>query len=274
MINIETVKKGAELVSVKINDVEKMHDGESFWNRHSPVLFPIVGKLKEGKTTIDGNEYFMGQHGFARDMEFEEIGEHSYVLKSNEETLKKFPFNFEFYIGYEVIGNTVITKYKVVNKDDKPMIFGLGGHPAFACEYASGKYRLEFENIESDVEVYQLEDGLVKLEPEKTTKFIRENRIFLDNQTFKNDAIILKNLSSDKVYLKTESRTILAFEFKDFPYLGIWSKPDAPFICIEPWFNTADKVDSNGIFEEKEDIIELKPNQEFKAEYSVEFFVK
>ena len=116
MINIETVKKGAELVSVKINDVEKMHDGESFWNRHSPVLFPIVGKLKEGKTTIDGNEYFMGQHGFARDMEFEEIGEHSYVLKSNEETLKKFPFNFEFYIGYEVIGNTVITKYKVVNK--------------------------------------------------------------------------------------------------------------------------------------------------------------
>ena len=138
MIKIQTVKKGAELVSIKMNDIEKMHDGESFWNRHSPVLFPIVGKLKDGKTTIMGNEYFMGQHGFARDMEFEEIGEHQYVLKANDETLSKFPFRFELYISYEVEGNKVITKYKVVNKDDKTMCFGLGGHPAFACEYSSG----------------------------------------------------------------------------------------------------------------------------------------
>ena len=82
----------------------------------------------------------------------------------------------------------------------------------------------------------------------------------------------MKNLNSSKVYLKTETKTILAFEFKEFPYLAFWSKPDAPFICIEPWFNTADKVNSNGIFEEKEDLIELMPNQEFTAEYSVEFF--
>ena len=91
MLEIETSKKGAELISVKLNGFEKMHDGESFWNRHSPVLFPIVGKLKDGKTSIEGKTYEMGQHGFARDMEFEEIGEHSYVLKSNEETKKKFP---------------------------------------------------------------------------------------------------------------------------------------------------------------------------------------
>ena len=272
MIKIQTVKEGAELVSIKMNDIEKMHDGESFWNRHSPVLFPIVGKLKDGKTTIMGNEYFMGQHGFARDMEFEEIGEHQYVLKANDETLSKFPFRFELYISYEVEGNKVITKYKVVNKDDKTMYFGLGGHPAFACEYSSGKYRLEFEDIETDVEIYQLEDGLVKLEPEKTNKFIRENRVFLDNHVFQKDAVIMKNLNSSKVYLKTETKTILAFEFKEFPYLAFWSKPDAPFVCIEPWFNTADKVNSNGIFEEKEDLIEIEPNQEFTAEYSVEFF--
>ena len=94
MVSIQTVKKGAELVSIKFNDIEKMHDGATHWNRHSPVLFPIVGKLKDGKTSILGNEYYMGQHGFARDMEFEEIGEHSYVLRSNEETLSKFPFKF------------------------------------------------------------------------------------------------------------------------------------------------------------------------------------
>ena len=90
------------------------------------------------------------------------------------------------------------------------MYFGLGGHPAYACEYSSGKYRLEFEDIETEVEIYQLEDGLVKLEPEKTNKFIRENRIFLDNHVFQKDAVILKNLNSSKVYLKTETKTIVS----------------------------------------------------------------
>ena len=93
-----------------------------------------------------------------------------------------------------------------MNKDDKNMIFGLGGHPAFACEYASGKYRIDFQDVESDIEVYQLEDGLVKLEPEKTKKYIKENRIFLDNHTFQKDAVIMKNIKSDRVYLKTESK--------------------------------------------------------------------
>lgn len=272
MLEIKTSKKGAELISVKLKGFEKMHDGESFWNRHSPVLFPIVGKLKDGKTSIEGKIYEMGQHGFARDMEFEEIGENSYVLKSNEETKKKYPFDFELYISYNVSGDKLTTKYKVVNKSDRQMIFGLGGHPAYRCEYATGKYRLEFDDVEDEIEIYQLENGLLKNSPEKLNKFIRENRIFLDNKTFEKDAIIMKNIKSRKVYLKTESKTVLSFEFKKFPYLAIWSKPDAPFICIEPWFNTADKVDSNGIFEEKEDLIELNPNQKFEAEYTVNFF--
>ena len=272
MLKIKTVKKGAELVSVKANDIEKMHDGENFWNRHSPVLFPIVGKLKDGKTIIEGNEYQMGQHGFARDMEFEEIGENSYVLKSNEETKVKYPYDFELYISHNVQKNKVITKYKVVNKDSKTMYFGLGGHPAYACEYTSGKYRLEFEDIEDRLEIYQLEDGLLKKNPEKLTKFFRENRIFLDKKTFEKDALIIKNINSSKIYLKTETKTILAFEFKGFPYLGVWSKPGASFVCIEPWQNHTDDVDASGNFEDKENILKLEPNEEFDAEYSVEFF--
>lgn len=272
MLEIKTVKKGAELISAKFEGVEKIHDGVNFWNRHSPVLFPIVGKLKDGKTQIDGKTYEMGQHGFARDMEFEEIGENSYVLKSNEETLKKFPFKFELYISYETTKNKITTKYKVINKDEKNMIFGLGGHPAFICDYSSGKYRIEFENEEENIEFYQLENGLLKTKPENKRKFLRENRIFLDKRTFENDAIIMKNFSSDDVYLKTETKTILDFHFKNFQYLAIWSKPGASFVCIEPWFNTADKANSNGIFEEKEDLIELKPNQKFEASWSVKFF--
>lgn len=272
MVEIKTISKGAELISAKLNGFEKMHDGESFWNRHAPVLFPIVGKLKDGKTIIENKEFNMGQHGFARDMEFEQLGEHSYVLKSNEETLKRYPYNFELYISYEVNKNEITTKYKIINKDSKTMFFGLGGHPAYSCDYSSGKYRLEFEKVEEDLEIYQLNAGLVKLTPEKKEKYFKENRIFLDKNTFENDALILKNLKSRTVYLKAETRTVLAFHFDKFPYLGIWSKPEAPFICIEPWFNTADKVNSNGIFNQKEDIIQIKPEEIFEAEYSVEFF--
>ena len=272
MIKIKTVSKGAELISIEKDGFERMHDGQKDWNRHSPVLFPIVGKLKDNKTMIHGKEYEMSQHGFARDMEFEEIAENSYVLKYNEETLKKYPFKFELYISYQVNQNSVTTKYRVVNKDDQMIYFGLGGHPAFNCDYSSGKYRLEFEDIEDDIEVYQLENGLVKDAPEKKSRFIKENRIFLNNKTFENDAIIIKNIKSRVVYLKTETKTVLSFMFKDFPYLGVWSKLGAHFICIEPWFNTADKVSSNGIYEEKEDLIELKQGQEFLAEYTVKFF--
>lgn len=272
MIEIKTINKGAELISIKYNDIEMMHDGESFWNRHAPVLFPIVGKLKDGKSIIDGKVCEMGQHGFARDMDFETIGENSYVLKFNEETLKKYPYKFELYISYEIIENKVVTRYKVINKDTKEIIFGLGGHPAYKCDYSDGEHYLEFEESENDLEIYQLENGLRKLEPENKTKFFKDNKILLNKNTFEDDALILKDLKSRKVYLKNNNGTRLAFEYKGFSYLGIWSKPGAPFVCIEPWFNTTDKVNSTGIFEEKEDIIKLDLNEKFEAEYSVEFF--
>lgn len=273
MIEIKTVKKGAELVSIKKNGFERIHDGLTSWNRHSPVLFPIVGKLKDGKTKILDNVYEMGQHGFARDMDFEQIEENSYVLKYNNETLKKYPYKFELYISYEILEeDTLSVKYKVKNVDDKQIEFGLGGHPAFVCDYTSGKYRLEFESDENEVEFYQLENGLVKDKPELPQKFLKENRIFLDRTIFENDAIIMKKLKSDVVYLKTESKTILSFNFKDFPYLAIWSKPDASFLCIEPWFNTADKISSNGIFSDKEDLIKINPNETFEAKYEIKFF--
>ncbi len=272
MIEIKTVKKGAELVSIKFNGFEKMYDRQDFWNRHSSVLFPIVGKLKNEKTIINGQTYEIGQHGFAKDMEFEEIGENSYLLKSNEETLKRFPFKFELYISYEIKKHEVLTKYKVINKDEKIMMFGLGGHMSFLCDYSSGKYRLEFEEIEDEIEFYQLENELLKTKSENSKKFLKENRIFLDTKTFENDVIIMKNLKSDKVYLKTETKTIFSFSFKDFPYLAIGSKLDEPFICISPCFNTADTIESNGRFEEKANLIELKPNKEFETEYIIKFF--
>ncbi len=271
MLEIKTTKKGAELTSVLFNREEKLHNGQAFWNRHSPVLFPIVGKLKNGKTQIDGKIYEMGQHGFARDMDFEKLLDNSYVLKSNNETLGKFPFKFELYVSYEINENTVTTKYKICNKDSKNMYFGLGGHPAFKCDYSNNDCYIEFEEKEENIEFYRLSDGLLNLQKLDADLFMKDNKIFLYKDIFKSDALIMKNIKSDKVILKENNVEKLEFEFKDFKYLAIWSKENAPFICIEPWQNTADTIDSNGNFEEKSDIIILKPNEEFVCEYSFKF---
>lgn len=270
MIEVKTKNDGAELTSIKYNDIEKLHDGINDWNRHAPVLFPIVGQLKNGEAIIENASYKMKQHGFARDSVFEEIGENSYLLKYNEETLEKYPYKFELYISYKTTDNTVTTEYKVKNIDDKKIYFGLGGHPAFKCNYRNAK--LVFEQSEEEAQIYQLNNGLLKLEPENTSNFVNGNEITLDANIFDNDAIIMKDLKSNKVTLIENEKAILEFDFTDFPYLAIWSKPGANFVCIEPWFNTTDKVDSNSIFKDKENILSLEPNQEFTCSYTVKFF--
>ena len=274
-LQISSKKEGAELTSIKFNDKEMLHQGKEYWNRHAPILFPIVGQIKNGETIINGEVYKMGQHGFARDMEFEEIEKlentHKYLLKSNQETLERFPFKFELYVTYEVNENEVITQYTVINKDGKEMLFGLGGHPAFICDYSSENYEIEFEKEEDNIEFLQLENGLISKEVGKNV--LKQNKIQLLKNTFDNDAIIMKNIHSNKVILKDNKNNvdILEFEFTGFPYLALWSKKGAPFVCIEPWFNTADKIDSNGKFEDKENILKLKPNEKFECQYKVKF---
>ncbi len=269
MIEIKTKPQGAELESIKLDGVEKLHDGLKDWKRHAPVLFPIVGQVKDGKTIIDGKECTLSQHGFARDMEFEQIGTNSYALKYNEETLEKYPYKFELDIFYEINENSVTTNYIVKNLDDKEIVFGLGGHPAFVCDYPNAE--LEFETLEDELEIYQLENGLVKTQKEETSQFTDGKKIVLNENFFDNDAVIMKKLKSNKVVLKENGKKILTFDFTDFPILAIWSKKGANFLCIEPWFNTADRVDSDGIYDHKENLIYLAPGKDFKAKYTVEF---
>ena len=282
MIKIESKKEGGELTSIKKDGKEYLHDGKEFWNRHAPILFPIVGMLKDNKTSILGNTYEMKQHGFARDMKFEEVfkseDEVKYCLKYNEETLKKYPFKFELNITYKIdnLENSISTIYEVKNLDDKEIIFGLVAHPAFKCDYSSENYYLKFEEEHEDenIKIEQLTDGLINNKEIDTKNFIKNNIIELKKDIFDKDAIIMTNIKSNKLKLinKKEDKEILEFDFTGFPYLAIWSKKGAPFVCIEPWFNTADKIDSNGIFEEKEDLIELKPGKIFKSEYKVKLF--
>ena len=283
-----TSRLGAELISYKLDGIEKIHQGQDcidengrvYWKRHFPVLFPIVGKLKQNKTIINGRTYEMGQHGFARDMEFEPVTKldnfHSYVLKSNPSTFVKYPFDFSLYVTYRTDENKLTTMYKVVNEGDNNMTFGIGGHPAFKIDQRdlySDEYYLEFEEDENKIHFLYLVDGLIG------TEYARNimqdlRRIPINQDSFKNDAIIMKGLTSHRVSLKkkTGNKTLLTMDFEGFPYLAVWSKPGAPFICLEPWYTTADAIKSTGIFTQKTDMLTLAPRKEVECKYTVEFF--
>ena len=283
-----TSKMGGELVSFKLNGEERIHqgadaldeNGKVFWKRHAPVLFPVVGKLKKNQTIISGRIYEMPQHGFARDFEFEPITKldnfHSYVLKSNQITKNRYPFDFELYTTYRLDENKLTTIYKVINTGDGTLPFGIGGHPAFKIdvdELKKGNYYLEFEEDEDKIHFLYLVDGLVGTEYARS-RMADKRTINIDSNTFNNDALIMKGITSHKISLKNRNgnKTLLTMDFTGFPYLAIWSKPNAPFICIEPWYSTADNVKSTGVFIQKQDIIALKPHETFECKYTVEFF--
>lgn len=284
-LEIITTPSGAEFTSIKYHGEEFLHQGEKvldsngkvYWKRRAPILFPIVGSLKNNTTIINGEKFEMLQHGFARDMKFDMLKiserEHIYVLKYNQETLKMYPFKFELYVSYLIDNNKLIVKYKVKNLDDKTMFFGIGGHPAFAINLKENKYRLEFDEKEENAKFYQLDNGLISYKNNYINKSIMSNdkSISIGKDTFTHDAIIMGNLKSKKIRLIENNNTRLVLDFTGFKYLGIWSKKNAPFICIEPWYTTADYTDSNSIFEEKKDNIKLEENEEFECSYSITF---
>ena len=283
-----TTNFGGELISFKLEGIEKIHQGEEardengkvYWKRHAPVLFPIVGKLKRNQTIINGRTFEIMQHGFARDMQYEPVTKldnfHSYVLRSNKYTMARYPYEFELYNTYRQEENKLIFIYKVINTGKSNMPFGLGAHPAFKIDQDDlirGNYYLEFEEEETRAHFLYLIDGLVGTEYAKN-KLERNKIITLDEHTFDNDAIIVKGIQNKKISLKNRRthKKILTMDFTDWPYLGIWSKPGAPFICLEPWMSTADRINSTNIFVKKPDMLVLAPGEEYENKFSVEFF--
>ena len=277
MLKIKVNNLGAELTSIEFNGKEKLHNGKTFWDRQAPILFPTVGRLRDNKTIIEEKEYEIPQHGFAKDMNFETIEKNGikeiYELKSNKETLKKYPFEFILNVEYEILEDTLKTKIKVVNTDKKKMVFGLGGHPGFKLDMPQEEYYFELETEEPKVEFMEVEGNYISNKPAKN--ILKENKIIeITKESFLNDAIMMKKLKSNKITLKQkkDKKTILEFNFKDFPILAIWSLPNAPYICLEPWFNYADRVKETGYFKDKEGIITLNSKEEFNCEFSVKFF--
>lgn len=264
--------KGAELTSLKHSNHEYIWEGNpEFWGKHSPILFPIVGTLKNNTYTLNDNQYTMSRHGFARDNHFN-IKDHNsrsviFAFTANDDTKKQFPFDFELELKYELHDKKLSLNYTVINKGNVPMPFSLGAHPAFALPGNFEAYSLQFNKTEMLISS-QLENNLIS---DTTVTVPSENgNLKLSYDLFKNDALIFKSLQSDSIEIKKDGKTFLKVDFTDFPHLGIWTKQDAPFICIEPWQGYSDTQDADGNFMNKEGIITLQQGEEFNAQFSIE----
>lgn len=264
---------GAELFSLKDNqNQEYIWEGNPvFWGKHSPVLFPIVGTLKNNTYTINGKEYQLPRHGFARDMEFQLIDKTgnsaTFSLQSNSETLKKYPFDFELQLIYTLNETTLDIAYKVINKSETKIPFSIGAHPAIALPENFENYSFKFEK-EEDLKYSLLENDLISNKTESLQTI--ENLVPLNYKLFENDALVFKTLESNSLTILENSKPYIKVDFADFPSLGIWTKDKAPFVCIEPWFGYSDTAENSGDLFEKEGILILDAKQTFNSKFSIQ----
>lgn len=273
--------KGAELQSLKSqsSDTDYMWSGDKdFWGKHSPVLFPIVGGLKENKYKIKQQEYTLSRHGFARDLAFSvnqlSPTELEFSLNSSEETLKVYPFEFVFEINYKLVGPTLYCTYKVSNPSNESMLFSVGGHPAFATpvkdELKYDDYYLKFNN-DTELEYHKISNDMILDETVKIP--LNNSTLPLTHELFYEDALVFKTLKSDRIsLLNNKNNSGLHFAFKDFPFFGIWAAKDADFVCLEPWCGIADGINHNQDFTTKEGIIKLEGHQKWSRSWSAECF--
>lgn len=279
-LTVRVDRHGAEIVSVRDpQDIEFIWQADpAVWKRHAPILFPIVGRLHNDRLRIGDREYTMTQHGFARDSVFDLVdrGECGLALELRDSpaTRETFPFAFALRVEYRLDGNRLGVAYTVTNPADNALHFSIGAHPAFACPIGCdggefSDYVLAFNRRETATR-WRLEDGLVA---ETEERFLDDQDVLgLSEDLFAADALVFKGLSSDTIRLESpRSPHRVTMECPGFPYLGIWSKPGAPFVCIEPWHGIADAQGFDGPFEEKEGVIGLDPKVSFRIGYTLIF---
>lgn len=280
---VKVLNKGAELSSIrsKKDGIEYIWQADSkFWSRYAPILFPIVGKLKNDQYHLEGKTYHMTQHGFARDREFLVTNDSSdslaMTLLEDEESLKIYPFKFELTIEYKLIGNCLIVRYFVKNREkEKPMYFAIGAHPGF--------------NLPLDQQT-TFTDYYLEISPKKPRQFfpvteevlLQTDKAFeltdqvypIKREMFNEGVLIWETAGNTRVELKSDkTKKSVVFDYTSMPYIGIWSPypQEAPFICIEPWCGIADTFDTNGHYAEKLGINHLAPQEQFQSSYQMTF---
>lgn len=276
--------KGAELQSVigQHNHYDFLWQADpKVWGRHAPVLFPIVGRLKNDEYRYQGQTYHMTQHGFARDNEFEveRQTDHSvtFLLKDSEATRAIYPFKFEFRVKYSLINQLIKVSYYVTNPSTtEPLYFSVGGHPGFRVPLADDAkfedYFLRFKPSKSRIQIPLGENGGINYA--KRTLAPTDVDWQINHDVFKDDALIFQLPDANEVQILSDKTDHgISLKTKDAPYVGIWSAypTTGDYICIEPWWGIADPTDASGELTEKLGINKLDPNGEFKAKYSISF---
>ncbi|MDP4130541.1 MAG: aldose 1-epimerase family protein [Bacteroidota bacterium] len=281
-LKVELSATGAELQRLfhKIHQLDYLWNADpAYWAKHSPVLFPIVGTLKGNTYTYQGKEYKMNRHGFARERDFvvekQSPGELVFLLRSNAETKKQYPFDFEFRIRYSLDGDELSTEYLVKNTGSAVLLFSVGGHPAFrlplTADTVFSDYYLRFEEKENLSRWPISPDGLI--EPQPIPLLNDTDRLNLLKPLFYRDALVFKYPASSEIsVLSAKTSHGINFQMGEFPFLGIWSFKDANFICIEPWCGIADSVSSNQRLENKEGIEKAAPGSTFSRQWRVRVF--
>jgi galactose mutarotase-like enzyme len=280
-LKVDIAPLGAELQSLfsKQHSLQYLWNGDpAHWGKHAPVLFPIVGQLKDNTYIYNGKAYGLNRHGFAREMEFKVVQAADtsaiFSIESNEDTRQLYPFEFELRLNYLLEGPSLITGYEVSNKGNEPMYFSIGAHPAFTVPLSKSTryedYYLEFNQKET-ASKWPLHSGLIGSQPQGCLD--DSNHLRLTHELFYEDALVFKKLHSTSVSIKSETTSHgLKVDFQGFPYLGIWAAEDAPFVCIEPWCGLADSVYHNQQLKEKEGIIELGANATWVKDWKITCF--
>ncbi len=274
IIKAAFISKGAELVSVIKDGIEKIWIGDpAVWALHSPLLFPICGGLKDDKYIYEGKEYTLQKHGYGRFVEFE-VESHTdtklvFLHRSDSETLKQYPFNYELRVIYTLEDNVLKVEYNVKNLDDTCMYYSIGAHEGYYCPEGIEEYSIIFDKAE-DLDRSFLEGNLLKYEPVNIGKEIRE--LPLKYEYFTIDALVFLNLKSRKVILKNRKTGVeIGLEFEGHDYFLLWTKPGAKYICMEPWCGCQDFVDSDYDFKNKKGIIKLSGKEEKTKTHKIIF---
>ncbi len=270
MLDVTISTMGAELMSINKNGTELLWYGDkNVWSGRSPLLFPIVGRLKNDILKYNGKEYFLKKHGFAKTSEFvyKKISntEAKFTLESTEKTKESYPFDFKLDVIYTILENKLTITYNVYNMGCENMYFTIGGHPGFNCEMGD---MLIFEKNETAKKYAMNADSYIY----ETRDFLTDSReIEITKDIFANDALIFKNLNSKSITLKRKNYEIKV-DYKNAPCLGLWAVAGAPYVCIEPWFGMDDHIDANCTFDKKDGIIELASKDVFSYSFDIEAF--
>lgn len=272
-------EKGAEWKSLK----EKVfgqdllwNSDPAYWSKSAPILFPIVGTLKNGSYEYQGKTYSLPRHGFARERVFQVAVQEPervvFRLESDDQTRAVYPFEWTLEVEYRLNKRILQTIYRVTNRGNGPQYFSIGAHPAFKTPLMDGE---EFENYFIDFEFNEQAhrwllngDGLLSGVTEPLPSVGKS--LILTRPLFERDALVFKKLKSARMWLRnTRNLYSLTMEFPGFPYFGIWTAKNAPFVCLEPWCGVADSVNASGKLEEKEGIETLAPGQTFTRSFAV-----